>query len=113
VKAGSSQKELPAFFCPKEATEWRTMVELTQEEFLKLFCPEVQRCVLTAVKRYKPTHLVCYENITLDAAGYGARTPMAVGPHNTMKTLKDTRNHWMHDELEKRQYPYYYAKVTR
>lgn len=86
------------------------MQQVSKEEFLALFDPDVHAGILALVEEFKATHIVCYENQTFDGSEFGKRTALAVGPMNTRKTLADADHH-IFDLPSQRQYPTVYWEV--
>ena len=87
------------------------MDKLDQDAFLELFGESVRGDILAAATSFEATHVVCYENIAMDSPSFGERSALTIGPKNTLKTLEDTRGHWLNDLPSKRQYPRYYMEV--
>ena len=51
------------------------------------------------------THLVVFQNITMDSSQFGAETVVAIGPTMTYKTLAEIEGRHLHDLPSQRQYP--------
>jgi hypothetical protein len=81
------------------------MAEMTKNEFLELFEPEVHDDLIAALERYPDAEgLVCFENLQMDSSSCGERTAVVVGPSNTF-TLEKARTGHLNDLPSQRQYP--------
>lgn len=81
------------------------MKRVSPEEFLAQFDRTVHRDLVLAISRTQATHLVCYENQTLDSSHLGERTALCVGPLCTVQTLEQAMMHWLGDLPSVRQHP--------
>ena len=75
------------------------MKKMTQTEFLALFSPECMQSIFACIKKWKATHVVCYECLDMCSSCLGDRKALCIGPNNTVKTLVDAEKTKLDMEL--------------
>ena len=85
--------------------------EITFDEFLSKFDPDVHDNIRRAACLPGTTHVVLFENILMDSSAFGSRTAMVVGPHRTYRTLEDAYATHLGDLPSQRKYPVAHAPV--
>jgi len=58
------------------------------------------------------SHLVVFQNVTLDSSHLGDETILAIGPKMTYKTLAEIEGRHLHDLPSQRQYPQAYVDLA-
>jgi hypothetical protein len=58
------------------------------------------------------THLVVFQNITLDSSRLGDETILAIGPAMTYKTLAEVEGRHLYDLPSQRQYPQAFVDLS-
>jgi len=89
------------------------MKQLTLDEFLARFDPEVHEKLRAAASKESVTHLVLFENQMFDSSQFGRRTAVLIGPPFTYKKLSDIEGGWLNDLPSQRQYPVAYWEKER
>lgn len=86
------------------------MEEITLEEFLGHFDPEVRSKVLTLAK-LNPQYLVEFVNHNFDSSRFGAKTAVCVGPEFAISSIDSLPGKFIGDLPSERQYPQYFVNL--
>lgn len=88
------------------------MKQLTQTELLALMDVSVHAEIKSRAASFRATHLILFENQTMDSSSFGKRTVACCGPNNTYKTPQMAEGCWLNDLPSQRQYPVAYCEFT-
>lgn len=87
-----------------------TLRQISMDELMAMFDPSVHQGIQQAVSKFRPTHVVVFENLQMDSSEFGQRTALTIGgPENTYKTLDEVREGRLGDVPSRFQYPTHYA----
>lgn len=80
------------------------MKQITFEQLLEMFDPDVHPRLKDNFKQTHVTGMVVFENQQMDSSRFGHRTAMIVGPQCTYKTVEECEGKHLHDLPSQRQY---------